>query len=84
VTTEYELVRVDWVDPWSRGGWVDVEELDDAFGHNLGCSTVGWIVRRSDERLMLASSVQTTGSGDQVGDLFVIPLRCIERITPLL
>lgn len=78
-----KLVQVEWEDPYSRGGWVDVSEVDKEFLKKSNCSTVGWILKENSQRIILASSIQNSGKGEQVGELFVIPRRFIDAIIPL-
>jgi len=74
-------VLVDWVDPWSHAGWVEDDDADAALDRDLGCTSVGWIVRENEERIVLASSRVAAENG--LGDLFAIPRRVIDRIVPL-
>jgi hypothetical protein len=79
---KYPLVLIDWIDPWSKGGWSDnPEEVNEAWQHNFACQSVGWLVKEDKEKVMLAAS--RTANDSQIGDLFLIPRRCINKITEL-
>lgn len=79
----FKLVRVEWLDPRSEGGWIWVTDSDETFNVDLSCWTVGWIVKEDSERLMVAGSLQKGGNSDQYGDLFVIPKCVIKEIITL-
>lgn len=75
----YPLVLVDWIDPHSDAGWKDPHEIEETYAKDFSCKTVGWLLREDAKKVMIASSL----TAEQIGDLFVIPRRCIDSITPL-
>lgn len=78
----YPLVLIDWIDPWSRGGWADnPEEVNEAWKHDFSCQSVGWLIKEDKDKVMIAAS--RTANDSQLGDLFMVPRRCINSITQL-
>jgi hypothetical protein len=78
-----KLVLVEWEDPASTGGWLDWEEaVQNAVSHNRTCRTVGWVVYEDESLIVIAGSV---GCADppQIGDVFEIPRRVIDRLVEL-
>lgn len=62
---------------------MDTEEaIQKAREHDRTCRTVGWIVYEDDELVVLAGSI---GCADppQIGDMFEVPRRVIEKMTDL-
>lgn len=75
-----KLVLINWIDPACASGWNGPHEANDRWGKTLECKSVGWIIKEDKQKVMIASSI----SPDELGDLFVIPKVCINKITPLI
>jgi len=65
-----ELVIVNWVDPSSCRGWQKISDLEES--GPMVCWSVGWILRKNKEILILVSHIageiddkcETIGTGD--------------------
>ena len=77
------LVMVDWVDsaqPYA--GWRYLRDLPEL--EVVRCETVGWLVARDDQVLMLAQNLGDIGSESaQASGLMRIPAACVTRVTEL-
>jgi hypothetical protein len=69
------LVFVEWVDSHHRPGWTADEPEADL----LVCKSVGWIVRRTKDVIVLAANVTAEDKQQRCGDM-TIPQRCVRRI----
>lgn len=73
-----ELVRIDWLDIFSKSGWTDLDEARASTP--VECADVGWVLIRDDERIVIFRSQNSDGS---VGDIACFPIGCVVRVTPL-
>lgn len=73
------LMLVEWVDAAHTDGWVDPDDLDD-FGVSL-CQCVGFVLRDTDDELLLAQSVDTRHG--KVDSMMAIPKVAVVRRIPL-
>lgn len=75
------IVEVFWVDSYSRSGWEDADEmlknLDDK---DIGCLTVGYLLRETDDRVTIIQSQAGVGN---IGDAMTIPKRAILEMSTL-
>ena len=77
------LVLIEWIDPFSSGGWLDRETaVEEAKARDRLCKTVGWLLYEDAELVVVAGSVGVMDV-DQIGDVFEIPRRVINRIVDL-
>ena len=81
-----KLVLVEWVDSHSsRDTWTGLDELKGKTRH-LHCRTVGWIIEKNKQVLMLASSFSSSERNGEPahasGDM-AIPIEAIKKITIL-
>lgn len=78
VTDNRKLVLIEWLDSRRGEGWVRLDELDVSI---TKCKSVGWIIAKDKTSVTLAGHIGE--NPDQCcGDLS-IPLRAVQRITPL-
>jgi hypothetical protein len=76
--TKRELVMVDWLDIASHSTWMKVP---DARAYKpIRCRDVGWILHRDQQKLILFRSRNSDGD---IGDITVMPIGCVVKITPL-
>ncbi len=73
-----QLVLVEWLDIESFSGWYTKKEARAL--EPVKCRDTGWILHRDDNKLVLFRS---RNSGGQVGDVAVLPVGVIVRVTPL-
>lgn len=77
------LVLVEWVDSQGGGGWKDLRDaLRDADENTLACESVGWLLKETEDWVLLAGTV-TTSSDRQVCDPMQIPRCAVARIRSL-
>lgn len=77
------LVLVEWIDPWSLGGWTEKEQaLREVEEHDMTCWTVGYVIAETKEYLAIAGSI-TAAKSPQLGDVFKLPHAVIVKRTPL-
>jgi hypothetical protein len=80
--TDFEIVRVEWVDSVGAAGWVDTSEaLRDAETDDLRHISVGFLIDDGDRYVLLALSSKPDGT--KVGDVMQIPrvaVLAIERL----
>ncbi len=74
-----EIVLVEWVDSRnSETGWLAKSHAKE-FGLLAHCSTVGFVLNKDDEKVVLAF----TDAGEVVNSVFAIPKSCILSIQKL-
>lgn len=72
-----DLLLVEWVDSHHQPGWTS--EIPD--GHQLVCHSVGWLVKTSNDTIVLAPNKTIEDSPQRCG-LFTIAIRSIiHRVT---
>jgi len=82
-----DLVLVEWLDAHSGRGWQTIEQLESA-AEPLRCRSVGWLVRRTRECVVIASHISGAEQAEQgatisgQGDM-MIPRVAITRIRKL-
>lgn len=80
-----KLVLVEWLDSHSGRGWQAVEQFDKV-AEPLYCRSVGWILSKNKDCVVIVPHVAGERSRDQLqqgcGDL-TIPQRAILRTTVL-
>lgn len=70
-----ELIYVEWVDSHHRPGWT----TDQAEGRLLVCKSIGWLVKRTKDVLVLSANITDDEDQQRCGDM-TIPQRCVKRI----
>ncbi len=82
MTRKMKLVVVEWLDSHQGRGWEDVEDLEEKV-EPLSCRSVGWVLKETDEALMLVPHIAGQQSTKIIvqgtGDL-VIPKCAISKI----
>lgn len=73
--TTASLVCIEWVDSHHRPGWT----AEEAEARLLVCKSVGWIVRRTKDVIVLAANLTVETEEQRCGDM-TIPQRCVRRI----
>jgi hypothetical protein len=74
---KYPLVMVTWGDACSSDKW---QEMGDVDGKALSVTTVGFVVKKGPEVLVLMSTIDANGS---VCGEMSIPLGMVTRVRPL-
>ncbi len=70
-----KLAQVDWIDACSSGRW---EEDKESEKRSLGrIRTVGYILHRDKQRIILA---QSKDSAESNSDRILIPTSCVKRL----
>lgn len=70
-----KLVLVEWVDSTSSTGWENDPDLELSI-----CKTVGYLTRKTKEKVVLAQSIS---DNNNVDNKFAIPRGCIQSIKEL-
>ena len=70
------IIRVDWEDSASGGGWNRLDDFKDRHG-TLSCQSVGYVAKSDKDVVMLVQSVCENGD---VNDSISIPRKCIKRV----
>lgn len=74
------LVKVHWNDPAAHGDpWMLRSEISGSDVTDAACITVGYIVRETEELVILASSL----TSEHFGNVMAIPRVCITRADTL-
>lgn len=73
---KYQPVIVNWIDSFGSSGWGKDPKED----YNLNCQTVGFLIRKSKDRVFLALNLAATGT---IGDTIQIPLVAVKKIRRL-
>jgi len=74
-----QIVAVDWLDAQRHMDWTDQADAE-ALEPPL-CTTVGFIVKRTRKKLVLAATI---GHGDSdIGEIIVIPSGMVRSVEPL-
>lgn len=79
---KYPLVLVEWEDPVSHDPWTSESELDAEFEKGVPIvQTVGFLIRESEERIVVALNYETTN--ENFSCFIVIPLTSVVAFTRL-
>lgn len=79
---DFKPVQVIWVDPQGGSGWLEVIRARNMKPHL--CETVGFLLYKDKERIVMAASRSWSTSGDvEVGDRVTIPTACVVSIEPV-
>lgn len=70
-----KLIEIEWVDSTSSTGWEHDTDLELST-----CKTVGYMTRKTKDKIVLAQSVSDSGN---VGNKFAISKGCITAIKEL-
>ena len=73
-----QIVKVTWLDSMSQDGWRDEEDAGDLTPST--CWTVGWVLKKTANRVTLSASRSDSGNCSQV---IAIPRKCIVSIKTL-
>ena len=77
-----DAVEVTWLDPHASGGWrAPDDELDRAVP--LTCTSVGYLLRQDEERLVLVQSSADDQGDELVADSLAIPAAVIRKVRRL-
>ena len=74
----FQFVEVEWVDAKFSGEW----EAPDGLVEPGLCRTRGWLVKETDDYIVLASTVGEEGDEDVIGTC-VLPRVMVKRIRRL-
>ena len=74
-----KIVEVVWLDSQAHGGWTDKNEMQEWNGDML-CKSVGYLVRKENDRIVLAMSESSTSLADGL----TIPRACITNLRRLM
>ena len=79
-------VLIEWVDSHSGRGWRELEDLKSTVAEPLYCRSIGWVVQKNEECVILVPHIAGEKNGDAsllgCGDL-VIPAKAIFKETVL-
>ena len=80
--TELQLVLVVWNDAVEmQSGWHDIEDIKK---HAITkCKTVGWLIDKNEERIVIASTVEGPADSLSGGSVHAIPTDWCQSIQPL-
>lgn len=73
-------VEVDWIDSTSHDGWDDEHKVlaESEQDDYMTCCTIGYLIKETDELVMLAGSLSTSGPRSRnVGHVMSIPKSAI-------
>ena len=70
---KYKMVHVDWIDSHGANGWG--QKVDEDF--DLSCQTVGFLLKKSKDRISIAQSTSNQGS---IADVIQIPMIAVKKI----
>jgi len=70
---ENPLVIVTWLDTVESSQWMNAEEIYEV--SCVECRTVGWVIRKTEKNIVLAST-----RSDLESNVISIPIGCIESI----
>ena len=75
-------VLIEWTDScdWHVATWMDLDILDEGVATGCDVVSVGWLVQKSKQSVVLAMSITEADDGR---GLFVIPTSCVKRIVRL-
>lgn len=68
------MVYVKWMDSSSVDRWLSKEEANKL--KNLECESVGFLIKKTKNKLVLAASK----SASEYGSTWVIPMVCVKKI----
>lgn len=74
-------VEVSWVDSSGAGGWHSPGELVAFTRQSLACTTTGYLIGRSKDRIIIASNLDIGGGTH--GNLMAIPRFAVQKIKKL-
>lgn len=74
-----EIVEVEWIDSCGNAAWRSVEHDDEEIT-DLSCKTVGYLFKRTKDRVVVALNQSATGN---VGDTIAIPRSAVRRMSVL-
>lgn len=77
----YPIVDITWMDASSHSGWMPLEVVDKE-ATLFECHSVGYLLKRSKERVIVAQNLSTKSVG-KVSDVMVIPAGWITAIKVL-
>ena len=76
-----KLIKVEWDDAHSSGGWRDREEyLDFLADDSYECENVGWLIAEDKKAILIAGRKSKCG---QYGLIERVPKKMIKKITKL-
>lgn len=77
------MVRVEWQDPCTELGWVEVtdEMLKKSSATNV--SSIGYLLYQDEDKVILAGSVYVDGVRLHANEIQSYPLEAIKRLTVL-
>jgi hypothetical protein len=76
---KYKLVKITWWDiKSSEKSWLNI---DDVESEDIAiCYDVGYLYKKTSEKLWLFTSYSTDNSGTDVGGITCFPVACIKNI----
>ena len=82
IMTELQLVLIVWNDAVEmQSGWHDMEDIKK---HAITkCKTVGWLIDKNEERIVIASTVEGPADSLSGGSVHAIPTDWCQSIQPL-
>lgn len=81
---EHGMVRVEWEDHTSLGGWQTMEEVGKTTV--LGCVSIGYLVREDEKQMVLAGTYDTKytdGRGHDVNHCHIILKTDVQKVEGL-